>query len=111
MRAHVGSERIIAVLDPASNTMRSGAHSETLGGALAPADAALIYRPPSIEWDIGALADTSTSGTLRIFDEIDALVSAVCDLAATDGHVVIMSNSGFAGFHQRLLDALGAADR
>ena len=110
MRAHVGSKRIIAVLDPASNTMRSGAHSDTLGGALAPADAALIYRPPSIEWDIGALAKTSAAGTLRIFDDIDALVSAVCDQAAKDAHVVVMSNSGFAGFHQRLLDALEATD-
>jgi UDP-N-acetylmuramate: L-alanyl-gamma-D-glutamyl-meso-diaminopimelate ligase len=111
MRAHVGSERIIAVLDPASNTMRSGAHSDTLGDALAPADAALIYRPPSIEWDIGALAEASAPGTVRIFDDIDGLVSAVCDEAGRDARVVVMSNSGFAGFHQRLLEALEAANQ
>jgi len=107
LRAHVGGKRIIAVLDPASNTMRSGVHSNTLGGALSPADAAWVYRSPAIEWDIGALARTAGL-TLQVSDDIDALISAICREACDGDHVVVMSNSGFAGFHQRLLDALGA---
>ena len=107
LRAHVGGKRIIAVLDPASNTMRSGVNSNTLGDALSPADAAWVYRSPAIEWDIGALARTAGL-TLQVSDDIDALISAICREACDGDHVVVMSNSGFAGFHQRLLDALGA---
>ncbi len=107
LRAHVGEKRIIAVLDPASNTMRRGVHRDTLGGALGPADSAWVYRHPSIEWDIGALAKTP-GVALQVSDDIDALISAICREARHGDHVVVMSNSGFAGFHQRLLDALGA---
>jgi UDP-N-acetylmuramate: L-alanyl-gamma-D-glutamyl-meso-diaminopimelate ligase len=110
LRAHVGRERILAVLDPASNTMRSGAHRETLGPALAPADSAWIHRSPAIEWDIGAL-DKGAGGTLTVVDDIDALVAAVCGHTRKGDHVVVMSNSGFSGFHQRLLSALGAIGR
>ena len=107
LRAHVGEKRIIAVLDPASNTMRRGVHRDTLGGALGLADSAWVYRHPSIEWDIGALAKTP-GVALQVSDDIDALISAICREARHGDHVVVMSNSGFAGFHQRLLDALGA---
>jgi UDP-N-acetylmuramate: L-alanyl-gamma-D-glutamyl-meso-diaminopimelate ligase len=107
MRAHVDDARIIAVLDPASNTMRSGVHKNTLGDALGPADAAWIYGSEAIEWDIGALEQTP-GVALRVIDDIDALIAAVCEQACSGDHVVIMSNSGFAGFHQRLLDALEA---
>jgi UDP-N-acetylmuramate: L-alanyl-gamma-D-glutamyl-meso-diaminopimelate ligase len=107
LRAHVGEKRIIAVLDPASNTMRRGVHKDTLGGALGPADKTWVYRPPNIEWDIGALA-RSPGVALQVNDDIDALIAAICREARDGDHVVVMSNSGFAGFHQRLLDALGA---
>jgi UDP-N-acetylmuramate: L-alanyl-gamma-D-glutamyl-meso-diaminopimelate ligase len=107
LRAHVGEKRIIAVLDPASNTMRRGVHKDTLGGALGPADKTWVYRPPNIEWDIGALAK-SPGVALQVNDDIDALIAAICREARDGDHVVVMSNSGFAGFHQRLLDALGA---
>jgi UDP-N-acetylmuramate: L-alanyl-gamma-D-glutamyl-meso-diaminopimelate ligase len=107
LRAHVGEERIIAVLDPASNTMRSGVHAHTLADALSPADAAWIHRSAAVEWDIGAL-EKSPATRLRVVDDIDALIAAVCNQAHGTDHVLIMSNSGFAGFHQRLLEALGA---
>jgi UDP-N-acetylmuramate: L-alanyl-gamma-D-glutamyl-meso-diaminopimelate ligase len=107
LRAHVGGQRIIAVLDPASNTMRSGVHKDTLGDALSGADAAWVYRSPSIEWDIGVLEQTR-GVDLRVNDDIDALVTAVSGQAAGGDHVLIMSNSGFKGFHQHLLDALAA---
>jgi UDP-N-acetylmuramate: L-alanyl-gamma-D-glutamyl-meso-diaminopimelate ligase len=110
MRAHVGDKRIIAVLDPASNTMRSGVHKNTLGDALTPADAAWIYRSAAIEWDIGALQETP-GVAVRVIEDLDALISAICEQACGDDHIVIMSNSGFSGFHQRLLDALRARER
>lgn len=107
LRAHVGDARIIAVLDPASNTMRAGAHRETLGDALAPADTALVFRPPSIEWDIDALEKAGAAGAIRVIGDMDDLLSAVCQTAAGGDHVVIMSNAGFGGFHDRLMEALG----
>ena len=107
LRAHVGAKRIIAVLDPASNTMRRGVHRDTLGGALAVADAAWIYRSPTIEWDIEALERTR-GVELKVCSDVDALVTAVAAQAAAGDHVLVMSNSGFAGFHQRLIDALAA---
>ncbi len=107
LRAHVGTSRIIAVLDPASNTMRSGVHKDTLGEAFALADAAWIYRSPSVEWDIGMLEKTPKID-IRVRDDIDVLVAAVGEQAEDDDHIVIMSNSGFSGFHQRLLDILAA---
>ena len=110
MRAHVGDKRIIAVLDPASNTMRSGVHKNTLGDALTPADAAWIYRSAAIEWDIGALQETP-GVAVRVIEDLDALISAICEQACGDDNIVIMSNSGFSGFHQRLLDALRARER
>ncbi|NCF81425.1 MAG: UDP-N-acetylmuramate:L-alanyl-gamma-D-glutamyl-meso-diaminopimelate ligase, partial [Proteobacteria bacterium] len=82
-------------------------HKDTLGEALTPADAAWIYRSAAIEWDIGALEKTP-GAALRVSNDMDELISAVCQQAHGDDHVVIMSNSGFAGFHQRLLQALQA---
>jgi len=107
MRAHVGDKRIIAVLDPASNTMRSGVHRQTLGPSLAPADLCWIHRSPAIEWDIAAL-EKNAGTPLRVMDDLDAIIAAICQQARGEDHVVVMSNSGFSGFHQRLLDALGA---
>jgi len=107
LRAHVGSDRIIAVLDPASNTMRSGVHRDTLGGALTGADTAWIFRSSSIEWDIEALEQTP-GVDLKVRTDIDTLIASVSEQAAAGDHVLVMSNSGFAGFHQHLLDALAA---
>jgi UDP-N-acetylmuramate: L-alanyl-gamma-D-glutamyl-meso-diaminopimelate ligase len=107
LRAHVGRQRIVAVLEPASNTMRSGVHKDTLGDALGDADTAWVYRSPSIGWDIASLEQTP-GVDIRVSDDIDALVGAVSAQATGDDHVLIMSNSGFEGFHQRLLDALVA---
>ena len=108
LRAHVDDARIVAVLDPASNTMRSGAHSASLGGALAPADVALVYRPPEIRWDIDVLETAAGGREVRVLDDIDALLDAVRGRAMEGDHVVVMSNGGFGDFHRRLLEALGA---
>ena len=105
LRAHVGKQRIIAVLDPASSTMRSGVHKDTLGDALSAADAAWIYRSPSVEWDVAVLEQTPDVD-VRVSDDIDSLIAAVGAQAIGPDHVVIMSNSGFGGIHKRLMDAL-----
>ncbi|NIM27645.1 MAG: UDP-N-acetylmuramate:L-alanyl-gamma-D-glutamyl-meso-diaminopimelate ligase [Gammaproteobacteria bacterium] len=110
LRSHIGAGRIIAVLDPASNTMRSGAHKDTLGAALAAADTAWIYRSPSIAWNIETLEQTP-GADIRLRDDVEALVHAVSEQATSDDHVLVMSNSGFQGFHQRLMNALSERHR
>jgi UDP-N-acetylmuramate: L-alanyl-gamma-D-glutamyl-meso-diaminopimelate ligase len=90
--------------------MRSGVHKDTLGEALSAADAAWVYRSASIEWDIGMLEQTP-GVEIRVSDDIDALIAAVSGQSAGGDHVLVMSNSGFEGFHQRLLDALAERQR
>ncbi len=87
LRARVGNARIIALLEPRSNTMRMGTHGAAVAAALQVADYAFIYQLP--EWD-----------------DIDALVAAVAQLAQAGDHVLVMSNGGFGGIHDKLLARL-----
>jgi UDP-N-acetylmuramate: L-alanyl-gamma-D-glutamyl-meso-diaminopimelate ligase len=107
LRREVVGGRIIAVLEPRSNTMRMGIHRDTLGPALAAADEALLLRPPGLEWEMDKLADQSVTPT-RVFGDLDQLQDRlVSDLRSGD-HVVIMSNGAFGGLHASLLAALAA---
>ena len=107
LRGEVGDARIIAVLEPRSNTMRMGIHRDTLGPALAAADAAYLFRPPSVQWEIEALASQARPPT-RLFASLDELRDCLVSELRPGDHVVIMSNGGFGGLHARLLTALEA---
>ena len=107
LRGEVGDARIIAVLEPRSNTMRMGIHRETLGPSLAAADAAYLFRPATVQWEMEALS-TQRRPPTQVFASLDELRDRlVSDLRAGD-HVVIMSNGGFGGLHGSLLTALEA---
>ena len=105
LRRKVGAARIVAVLEPRSNTMRLGVHRDTLAASLKAADEVWLYTPADLGWDGAAVvAELGTRG--RLAREIGTLAT---DLAATlrDGdHALIMSNGGFGGLHDRLLTAL-----
>ncbi|MCP5153846.1 MAG: UDP-N-acetylmuramate:L-alanyl-gamma-D-glutamyl-meso-diaminopimelate ligase [Ectothiorhodospiraceae bacterium] len=107
LRARVGAARILAVLDPASNTMRRGVHRATLGPALDAADRAWVHRPPSLGFDPEEIARTSAV-PVAFEADIDRLVAAVVEAARPGDHVLVMSNGGFGGFHHRLARALEA---
>jgi UDP-N-acetylmuramate: L-alanyl-gamma-D-glutamyl-meso-diaminopimelate ligase len=97
--------RLIAVFEPRSNTMRMGIHRETLGPSFKGADRVYLFRPADLGWDLEEVADTTAVPT-AIFDDLEALVRClVTDLGSGDD-VIIMSNGGFGGIHQRLLEAL-----
>lgn len=98
-------ERIIVVLEPRSNTMRLGVHREALAPALGVADAVVIYQPPDLPWSVQTVADALTCPG-RVYGSIDAIVEHVAGLARAGDHIVIMSNGGFGGIHQRLKQAL-----
>ena len=96
--------RVVAVLEPASNTMRMGTHRATLGPALAAADAAWVLAPARAGWDVHAL-EREASG-IRVRDDIDTIVRECCDAAGAGDAIVVMSNAGFGGIQERLAAAL-----
>jgi UDP-N-acetylmuramate: L-alanyl-gamma-D-glutamyl-meso-diaminopimelate ligase len=112
LRAQVGAARILAVLEPRSNTMKLGAMNARLPGSLASADLVFGYGERTgrnaLGWDL-AQALAPLGARAQSFGEIDALVDAVAAAARPGDHVLVMSNGGFGGVHVRLLEALAAA--
>ncbi len=108
LRAQVGGARIIAILEPRSNTMRLGVHRDQLAGSLADADRVLLYRPADLEWDLQAVAAT-LGPRAQVFDSVDAIVEAVLTDVHPGDQVLVMSNGGFGGIHERLSRGLKAA--
>lgn len=118
LRAAVGDERIIAVLEPRSNTMRMGTLQQALAQSLTLADDVLLYQPEGLDWNLQAVADelcvTDVNGVghndkAALYQDIDSLISEISKRAhAQEGpcHVLIMSNGGFAGIHDKLLARL-----
>ncbi len=107
LRRRVGAARIVAVLEPRSNTMKLGVQREELPGSLAIADRVWFYRPPDLGWDLQAIAER-LAGRGSVATDIEALVvELTAELRAGD-HVLVMSNGGFDGLHDRLLAALRA---
>jgi len=105
LRNRVGAARILAVLEPRSNTMRLGVHRDTLGPSLAAADLVFLYHPSDLGWDLGAAA-ASLGERGIVYADIDAIVAAVRAAARPGDHVLVMSNGGFGGIHGKLLTAL-----
>ena len=112
LRTRVGRERtrILAVLEPRSNTMKLGVMKAQLPASLADADLVFGYGAPAgrdaLGWNLGeALAPLGDKA--QAFDNLDALVKAVVAAAQPGDQVLVMSNGGFGGVHQKLLDAFG----
>jgi UDP-N-acetylmuramate: L-alanyl-gamma-D-glutamyl-meso-diaminopimelate ligase len=105
LRASLDGARILAVLEPRSNTMRLGVHREQLAAALAPADRVLLYTPPNLGWD-GAAALRELGTRAEALDSVAAIVQELAADAQPGDRVLIMSNGGFENIHQRLLTAL-----
>jgi UDP-N-acetylmuramate: L-alanyl-gamma-D-glutamyl-meso-diaminopimelate ligase len=98
-------ERLIAVIEPRSNSMRQGAHRQQLAGSLAGADAVFCLDPPELTWPL-ADALAPLGGRAECQPSVAELVDAVVRQARPGDAIVVMSNGGFDGIHQRLLDAL-----
>ncbi len=105
LRRRVGGARIIAVLEPRSNTMRMGVHRDTLGPSLAAADEVWLYAPADLGWDVAA-AVAGLGARAHLAGSIDQLVKALPTRLRAGDQVLIMSNGGFGGLHDRLLAAL-----
>ncbi|MDJ0739377.1 MAG: UDP-N-acetylmuramate:L-alanyl-gamma-D-glutamyl-meso-diaminopimelate ligase [Gammaproteobacteria bacterium] len=107
LRQHVGERRILAVLEPRSNTMRMGVHAGLLAASLAKADRVWVYAPDDLGWDARRVL-RELGPRLVVSTSTQAIVDDVSALAQADDQVLVMSNGGFEGIHQRLLDALAA---
>ncbi len=106
LRQKVGKARILAVLEPRSNTMKLGAMKDQLPASLSDADQVFCYAK-QLGWD--AKATLAPMGAVAsCYDDLEALVAAVASQARSGDHVVVMSNGGFGGVHQKLLTALEA---
>jgi UDP-N-acetylmuramate: L-alanyl-gamma-D-glutamyl-meso-diaminopimelate ligase len=104
LRRKVGAARILAVLEPRSNTMKLGVMKDALPGSLTEADQVYCYGA-NLGWDAAA-ALSPLGGKAAAYDDLAALVEAVAAAAQPGDHVLVMSNGGFGGVHDKLLAAL-----
>ena len=99
--------RVIAVLEPRSNTMKLGTHKAALAESLRAADRVFVYRSPEVKWDvIEAMQPLGSLATVH--GDLGQLVSAIVAETRPGDHLVLMSNGSFGGLHELLLAALEA---
>ena len=108
LRKKVGKEKIIAVIEPRSNTMRMGVHAAQLADSVANADHVVWFNPPNLSWDIDGVITASQVPSERC-DTLDNLIVRIVESSESPCHIVIMSNGGFGGVHGLLVDALNDA--
>lgn len=105
LRAQIGDAPLVAVIEPRSNTMRLGSHSDRLMASTEQADQVYWYQPPAMDWSLESLAADCPVPS-EVCDDIDQLVEKLVRQARPGMHLVIMSNGGFGGIHTKLLSAL-----
>ncbi|CAK1796909.1 UDP-N-acetylmuramate:L-alanyl-gamma-D-glutamyl-meso-diaminopimelate ligase [Vibrio crassostreae] len=105
LRNKVDTKKIIAVLEPRSATMKRGVHKETLADSLKQADSTYLFQPDNIDWSVQDVADACHQPA-HVSDDMDAFVAKIVSEAQAGDQILVMSNGGFGGIHQKLLDAL-----
>ncbi|SFF54234.1 UDP-N-acetylmuramate: L-alanyl-gamma-D-glutamyl-meso-diaminopimelate ligase [Duganella sp. CF458] len=107
LRQKIGKDvRILAVLEPRSNTMKLGTMKDALPGSLQEAD--LIFgfgSEKALGWNLGE-ALSPMGDVASAYEDLDVMVQAIVARARTGDHIIVMSNGGFGGVHQKLLEAL-----
>jgi UDP-N-acetylmuramate: L-alanyl-gamma-D-glutamyl-meso-diaminopimelate ligase len=110
VRRSAGSGRVIAVLEPRSNTMKLGTHRTALAESLRGADKVFVYQSPEVRWDVGE-ALQSLGSLAVVHDDLEHLTAALVAASRPGDRLVLMSNGAFGGLHERLLAALEARER
>jgi UDP-N-acetylmuramate: L-alanyl-gamma-D-glutamyl-meso-diaminopimelate ligase len=109
LRAKVGDEQIIALIEPRSNTMRMGIHQASLAAACDDADHVLWYSPPELSWDIESVIRHSNKPAQlcsTIEQVIERALLLLDSTPSMPAHIVIMSNGSFADIHRLLVKRL-----
>jgi UDP-N-acetylmuramate: L-alanyl-gamma-D-glutamyl-meso-diaminopimelate ligase len=107
LRRRVGQQRIVAVLEARSNTMRMGVHKDTLAPSLDLADEVWLFAPPDLGWDTQPLM-AALGARGHAIPDVDKLAADLAKALKPGDHALIMSNGGFGGLHGKLLANLEA---
>ena len=107
----LADRRIWAIIEPRSNTMKMGIHQDSLAESAALADHTLWYEPTGLEWGLREVIENANlvnpnMGNQQVLSSVDAIIEHISTHAKAGDAIVIMSNGGFEGIHQRLLTAL-----
>ena len=107
LRASKSTKRLVAVIEPRSATMKSGVHQVQLSKSCLSADEVVWYQSDNMGLDFELL--TSSLGVpSRVFDSVDQIVTFLTDTCSSGDNVIIMSNGGFEGIHDKLLTSLNS---
>ena len=102
LRKHVGAERIVAVIEPRSHTMKAGVHKDMLAQSAVLADEVYWYQADDLGWSIAETLKDSPAQCVET--DIESLLESLVGEVEQGAHLVIMSNGGFGGLHQKLLE-------
>lgn len=105
LRANIGEQKLIAILEPRSNTMKMGVHQQTLADSLQAADQVILFEDAGLDWSLTEIIE-QLGDKARVESSIEVIVKFATEMAESGAHILVMSNGGFGGIHQKLLDAL-----
>lgn len=105
IRKHIGNAQLIAIIEPRSNSMKLGAHRAGLAESVEMADHAIWYAPDNLGWDLADTVKHSKTDSI-VCNNLEDIVTTTKQLAKAGAHIVVMSNGGFGGIHQKLTDGL-----
>lgn len=105
LRDHIGTERILAVIEPRTHTMSLGTHQTELRKCCSAANEVIWYKDENVEMDVSSLADESIVPS-RVMYDVQSIVDSVCVQPAERTHVVIMSNGAFGGIYAQVEERL-----
>lgn len=106
-RKRLAERKLWAIIEPRSNTMRMGSHKDELAHSARLADQVIWYQPEGLDWDLQPVVDAA-SNPASIARNLEDIIQRIVSEAGEGDAVVIMSNGGFGGLHQKLLQALKA---
>lgn len=104
LRDSAPQTRILALIEPRSNTMRMGGHRAELATASSLADRVFWFQPPGMDWSLEDVAQNHNAASVH--SSVEDIIASVVDQVQTGDRIVIMSNGGFAGIHGKLLQRL-----
>ncbi|MEB8432912.1 UDP-N-acetylmuramate:L-alanyl-gamma-D-glutamyl-meso-diaminopimelate ligase [Cocleimonas sp. KMM 6892] len=105
LRQNVSDKKIIAILEPRSNTMQLGVHKLTLAKSLEEADHVILFQPENVDWNMHDVID-ALGDKASLHSNIDQLIKALMPTIQDGDHILVMSNGGFGGIHDKLLQQL-----
>ena len=105
LKKHATNGRIIAIMEPRSNTMRMGVHAETLSASFDDADRVFLYQAKDLKWNIADYMNELGS-RCQVFKDVEKIIELVCKEVRPHDCIVIMSNGGFDNIHKKLIERL-----